>query len=230
MIQRFICFIKDVFGIPQLRKRKINTKCTIFRKRYDSITIECLLSNCTDNEDMCAYLYNKLSKIIIDDYKVKIFELDRCNMVSKDAVGTYLYYDDMSLEMQLEKTQNNFKKYDVLNLTGGEIIRITVPRIEILKLDDERPYHWKLFTLAHELGHHLIQLNGEEQSEELANFKILEVFRKYFDPIFIGIFHIMLNIKTDIEQKDIVPDFNKFYYDYYVNSPYVEKFNLKLLK
>ena len=228
MIQRFICFIKDIYVIYNKYKNCINNIIHLyFRKEYDSLTVEVLFNEMSNREDLCKYLYDKLSLIITDEYKINLFELPRCEMSCDDAAGVYVFRRGMSIEQQLRTTTDNLLKFKILNLPKKDILKLTIPRIEIL---EDKGTESKLFTLAHELGHHLIEMGGEEQTEVLADFKVLEVFQKHFDPIFIGIFKTMITIVTKLENEDVVPDFNKFYYDYYVNSPYVEKFNLKLLK
>jgi len=85
------------------------------------------------------------------------------------------------------------------------------PRILINVNNDEDKYN--VMTLAHELGHHFINVNGEDQSENLADKFIYDIFLVYLPDFFIAIEHIMLGIKLKINYGlDI--DYKKMYNSY----------------
>jgi len=196
---------------------------------YHDIYVKVFYNDLSSDVNIQNYLYSKLINIIQNEYNVKVFVRNNFddNDNDKDASGLYIYLKGLTTNQQRERTSNYYnetKQYKHLLIYDDSIRKHTYPRIEIL--NDGRETYWKLFTLCHELGHHLIELRGLEQSEDLANELILEIFKTHFDPMFLGIFHTMLEIKTKTNKSLIVEDYGKHYIEHYFFNPLIEELKI----
>lgn len=196
---------------------------------WSDCSIKVFYNGLSDNEEIAEYLYTKLLNIIKNEYDVNVFELEENDMSSDWCAGVHVTRKLMSLSEQKQFTNDYKTKLNLVdpNQKIYQHHTFVYPRIEINK---KYNYSSRLITLCHELGHHLIYLDGIEQSEELADYHVLTVFKKYFDPLFLGIYNCVLSVNTKIECEEFVNGgFGKHYIEHYINSPYRKKFKLDLL-
>ena len=183
--------------------------------------------------------FKKLKQIELENFFIHLFELpqirefayeilkDLCNkegvyffevpnsIINKDngkASGKYLCIDNTTLEEMYELTKERLETGSLL-IDEYDTYDLHFPKIQINTESEYYNNFMICYTLAHELGHHMIHINNEKQSEDLADEYSVKIFKKYLPKFFIAMSYIGLKIKFNIK-KNTIKDFSEYYDDY----------------
>ena len=151
-----------------------------------------------------------------------------CDNENNKSVGLYTHMKNKTLEEMHKLTKENVKDWNELR-NVFDSYNLYFPKIQI---NTESEYYKEFaicYTLAHELGHHLIKINNEEQSEELANKYVYNVFQKYLPKCFLAISNTMLGIYLETND-NVVKNFNEYYKDYKIFRENYPELNLPLME
>jgi len=178
---------------------------------------------CIENKEFVEDSYNLLKERIKEKYNIPIFDLSKEEMSSTDANGTFHYIEGESVKEMQEYSKYLQCKYQ--KLTDDILKRSCIlPRIEIQK---NRDTEHKLITLAHEVGHLLIHIRNEEQSEELANKYISDVIKDLLGDFHLAAFSVLIKIYNG---KYPIENIEDFYHTHYKTSPLIEKYSFNIPK
>ena len=135
------------------------------------------------------------------------------------ASGIYEYFKNMTIHEQHLKSSELIKKMNSYNLLidgdynyeRKEELDYIVPKI-LLNNDVSSFNSTKMFTLAHEIGHYLIDKNSEVQSEDAADKYIAILFNEKLPSIFSSIFSLSLKVyaKTEIHVENYKKEYKKY--------------------
>lgn len=214
-------FKKSVSFVTPLTEDEKHEK--LIRGLSHDIYIKCFYSRISHDETVVKYLYDKLLDIIKTEYEVPVYEVSSVVLNRREtdptqfAAGIYRYRRDMSqLEQKQYSNRAMFAWSDEIAENPNKILDLISPHIEI---SNENNYERRLFVLAHELGHHMIELEGGKQSEPLADSNIVNVFQKHFHPAFQGVFHIALECYDPTFK---IEDYKEHYLTHYLNLTELE--------
>lgn len=191
----------------------------LIRHLSSDIYLQCFYNRISERDDVAKYLYDKLSDIIRTEYDVPIYEVSIALLNRREtdrtewACGTYLHRKDKT---QVECKELNARQLwawsDEIADNPDKILDITAPHIEV---SNENSYESRLLILAHELGHHMIELEGRPQSEQEADANVIRIFQTHFHPAFTGIYHAALSVyDTNFKIADFKEHYLMHYLDY----------------
>ena len=150
-----------------------------------------------DNEGISNYLFNKLLDLSENKFQLPVFirTLEELNANENDkkawACGKYYHLKGKNIIEQKKISDEIISIKKELKKEFDEISDI-FPRIELSGRN--------LWTLAHELGHYLLDVDNIEQSELRADNKIYDIFVDYIkEDILFYIFTISLKVHSKNE-------------------------------
>ena len=181
-----------------------------------NLSLMCFFNKISHLSQINDFTYNILINLCKKE-NVYFFEVND-NIINKDvddkkANGKYIYLKGYTLIEMLQTTDKCKKlfKNEIESHTRNEI-EFSYPRILI---NNESPYYkkFKITTLAHELGHHYLNIRNLENSEINADKYVLSIFYENLPECFLGIFYNMLEVITKIDEH-IITDFKDMYNKY----------------
>jgi hypothetical protein len=171
--------------------------------------LQVFFNNLSDSFKLNDYIYEVLKNVCREE-NIFFFEVPDhvINKGVKDddrkAAGRYTYITKLTTYEMNQYTETAL----MINKNAKDFDKIEWSLPSIMINTSLEYFHDRTIctTLAHELGHHFIHMNKEEQSEELANRYVLDVFKRYLPECFLAIFKIRLGIYTKMEYEDILKD------------------------
>lgn len=155
------------------------------------------------------YLLEQVVNLVTNDYNLSLIFVNEDCIVYSDgtgAAGLYSYFvNDTKRECYCKIKLNNINYSTTQKLLSNE----NYPCIFIANIES------KAFTLLHELGHHIINLNGLEQSEELADAYIRIIVEEKLEPLMKYIYYISLDAYSNIK-KPLNITSKEIYLNYYL--------------
>lgn len=141
----------------------------------------------------------KAIKDFIKEHKIQVIHIPfvemNKNVADKNnyAVGRFIYleYQSNIIKEQLEN-KNPKLSYPIAIDVKVKNKLLFLPRIELTEKAD-------IFTYLHELGHFYIYLNGEEQTEEKANYFIYIFLKNYLPEFFLWVFQTSIEVYCKVK-------------------------------
>lgn len=174
-----------------VKKQKENTKLNSMM----NISIECFFNKISMDNMFGDYFLSYVSDLITNNFNVSLVFVNEYSIEIKgtEASGIYRYFKNNEIK---DCTKRIYKKDVEYDTVKSELTLENFPCIFISK-DSPKSM---AFTALHELGHHIIELNGLDQSEELADAYIRVIMEEMLDPVFLYVYNIGVNVYSKIEK------------------------------
>jgi hypothetical protein len=197
----------------------INLEFKYSKTKISELSIQCFFNKIYKLPQISNYVYDIL-KNVCEKENVSLFEVKN-DILNKDrkeeyyASGMYISLKNYSMQKMKEKTEM-LKKLFNEEIRHDNLLEIeyTYPRI-LISEESKIKYDLVEITLAHELGHHYLNIRGIEQSEESADKFILSIFYENLPECFIAIYSTVLKVFSKLDITSTI-DYKLMYKKYLI--------------